>query len=103
MSYHASAFYHHMLKVNIFYIARFPIVRQKNAMIATIQTKWKHNPGCVDIVAEKHLDRRDRSEPSYEHFSEHMSRVSGGARRPQMTRLMEQPAYTAAAWFLHLD
>ena len=72
-------------------------------MIATIQTKWKHNPGCVDIVAEKHLDRRDRSEPSYEHFSELMSRVSGGARRPQMTQLMERSAYTAAAWFLHLD
>ena len=54
-------------------------------MVATIQTKWKHNPGCVDIMAQKHLDRRDRSEPSYEQFPELMSRASGGARRPQLT------------------
>ena len=56
-------------------------------MVATIQTKWKHNPGCVDIMAQKQLDRRDRSEPSYEHFSELMSRVSGGPRRPLLTPL----------------
>ena len=71
-------------------------------MVATIQTKWKHNPGCVDIMAEKHLDGRDRSGPSYEHFSELMSRVSGGVRRPQLARIVERPAFTAAAWFLYL-
>ena len=54
----------------------------KNEMVATIQTKWKHNPRYVDTMAQKHLDRRDRYEPSYEHFSELMSRVSDGARRP---------------------
>ena len=69
-------------------------------MVATIQTKLKHNPGCVVIMAQKHLDKRDRYELSYEQFSELMSRVSGGARRPQLTRLMERPAYTAAAWIL---
>ena len=63
-------------------------------MVATIQTKWKHNPGCVVIMAQKHLDRRDRFEPSYEYFTELMSRVSGGARRPQLTQSVERPAYT---------
>ena len=55
-------------------------------MVATIQTKWKHNPGCVDIMTQKHLDR---SEPIYEHFSELRSRVLGGSRRPQLARLTE--------------
>ena len=39
-------------------------------MVATIQTKWKHNPECVYIIVQTHLDRSDRAEPSYEHFSE---------------------------------
>ena len=55
-------------------------------MVATIQTNWKHNPGCVDIKTQKHLGR---SEPSYEHFSELRSRVFGGLRRTQLARLTE--------------
>ena len=74
----------------------------KNAMVATIRTKWKHNPGCVGIMAQKHLDRRDTSEPSYEHFSELRSRVLGGSRCPQLTHLTERPAYTAAGRILPL-
>ena len=54
-------------------------------MEATIQTKWNHNPGSVYIVAQKRLDRRDRSEPSYEHKL--LSSVPGGGRCPQLTRL----------------
>ena len=64
----------------------------KNAMVAAIQTKWKHNPGSAYIVAQKRLGRRDRSKPSYERFSELMSRISGGAWCPQLTRLMPRPA-----------
>ena len=74
----------------------------KNAMVATIRTKWKHNPGCVDIMAQRHLDRRDRSEPSHEQFSELRSRVLGGSRCPQLTHLTERPAYTAAGRILPL-
>ena len=61
-------------------------------MVATIQTKWNHNQGYVYIVVKKYLDKRNRSEPSYEQFSELMSRASDGARRPQLTRLMQRPA-----------
>ena len=60
-------------------------------MAATIQARWNHNPGCVYIVAQKRLDRRDRSEPSYEHKL--LSSVLGGARCPQLTRLIHRPAY----------
>ena len=55
-------------------------------MVAAIQTKWKHNSGCVDIMTRKHLDR---SEPIYEHFSELRSLVLGGSRRLQLARLTE--------------
>ena len=91
MSYHTSSFQHCTLKVNIFFsIPRFPRDRQKNVMVASFEPKWKHNSGCVAIIVQKHLDRRHRSEPIYEHFSELSSRVSGGARSPQLIRLMEQ-------------
>ena len=83
MSYHASPFYHRMLKGNFFYIARFQETG-KNALVATIQTKWKHIPAWVDIMTQKHLGR---SEPIYEHFSQLRSRVLGGSRRPQLARL----------------
>ena len=53
-------------------------------------------------MVHEHLDRRDGSEPSYEQISELRSRVSGGARRPQLVRLTERPAYTAAAGTLTL-
>ena len=75
-------------------------------MVATIQAKWKHNPVCLVIIPQKHLDRRDRSEPSYEHFSELMSRVSDGARRPQLTRLMQRTAYRSGVnlnFWLNVD
>ena len=62
-----------------------------------------NNPGCVGIMTQKHLDTTDRSESIYEHFSELRSRVSGGSRRPQLARLRERPAYTAAARILLLD
>ena len=72
-------------------------------MVATIQTKWYHNPGCIYVLAETHLDGRDRFEPRYEHFSELMSRVSGAARRPQLTQLTQRPAYRSEVdrnfWF----
>ena len=71
MSYHASAFYHRMLKA-FFYIARFQEAGKKNTMVATIKTKWKHNSVCVDIMTQKHLDR---SKPIYGHFSELRWRV----------------------------
>ena len=72
-------------------------------MVATIQTKWKHNPGCVDIMAQRHLDRRHRSEPSYEHFSELMPLVSGGVWRPQLTRLHGTAGLYRRSWILSLD
>ena len=59
-------------------------------MVATIQTMWKHNAGRADIMVQKHPDW---SEPSYEHFSELRSRVSGGSRRPQLARLTEAGLY----------
>ena len=45
----------------------------------------------VYIVAQKRLG--NRSEPSYNYFSELMLRVSGGARRPQLTQLMPRPVF----------
>ena len=73
-------------------------------MPATIQTKWNHNPGSVYIVAQKRLDRRDRSEPSYEHKL--LSSVPGGARCPQLTRLIQRPAYRSGVdrnFWLNVD
>ena len=69
-------------------------------MVAPIQNKWKHSYGCLEIMAQKHLDR---SEPSYEHFFELRSSVSYGSRRPQLARLTGRPAYTAAARILPSD
>ena len=68
-------------------------------MVAPIQTKWKHNPGCVDTT-QKHLDR---SEPIYEHFSKLRSRVLGGSRRPQLARLMRAGLNAAATFELNVD